>query len=997
LISIRLYPSLPSLFEALLEAYKSNFLILFSHQIEKESFSNFVGEKEGLFIGNNVKTISEIFENISYSLFMQDFITENNIYVLLKKIIGDINLKYFEAIKQTDGFLMSISRLFYLVFFFNENYREIYKGNNELLEDIEAIYEALKEVLPEYEKDKKLQEFVRKKKYKKIFLVSYKPTPPLLYLLKALKNEVDICIVLLGDNPRNEYIQIFKELLEGETNSSITIIKEEFKADSRFKSKIEVYGFTSKMKEALFIAMKIKEKVCEDNLSFSDFSVVIKSRDYIPLLIRAFEFYDIPYWIYGGYDIASSSVYSFLEALWEFLRHSTPQNLERLFEFSPLIVNLFIKDTEIKNIVKARKIIMDILHTKLKYDENIASYIDTIKKEGNSEKDKERILYMGKLSVFLEELRELKSIDDLKDFLLKYLVINYAGHILLDEKNFYKNLFAFYDSALYKVLDTILSLEETYTLLGKVVSIDEILRDLLDILKTTKYEYKRKPISAVCVYDASLLVYSDTRYIFACGLNYNIYPSPYAKNFIANFIREKRDSFISWHYSETLHYKEEEYVYKLLSLRGIERLIFTYTESISEKEQNIPSLEIMDIKEKKFIDIIDIKDFPKFFSIVEMDEIFGKVNENNIYDGLYDIGGDSIEKRLSLDDDRMKLVRRYFDSRGYFSSSLLIDYFRCPYFFLLSRVLGLEEKKIPLEFIEPYDIGNIYHDILFLLMDKRKLLPSILDENLLKEELKKAVEEYYDEYLDRRIQSGDRSIIFAEKNRVYKTLFNMLSMFKAKVVNPIYRAIKGMEDIKLSKNDIKAILEGEGLRVRWCELELGEKGGMEEEFKNAYKTYPKIYEKDFYLRMDRVDFLRIPLSNKSMINMNIIFDYKTKISFGGGKGASKYFLQAFVYYKGLQDFFKGYNEDTIGKDILGVFFIPIEDIENKYILKYSSEDIIDREEIMRKAIRNFDKERVFLWEEYKVGDEVVLKESGRCRYCSFANYHCFNPNKDMGW
>jgi len=118
LISIRLYPSLPSLFEALLEAYKSNFLILFSHQIEKESFSNFVGEKEGLFIGNNVKTISEIFENISYSLFMQDFITENNIYVLLKKIIGDINLKYFEAIKQTDGFLMSISRLFYFVFFF---------------------------------------------------------------------------------------------------------------------------------------------------------------------------------------------------------------------------------------------------------------------------------------------------------------------------------------------------------------------------------------------------------------------------------------------------------------------------------------------------------------------------------------------------------------------------------------------------------------------------------------------------------------------------------------------------------------------------------------------------------------------------------------------------------------------------------------------------------------------------------------------------------------
>jgi hypothetical protein len=82
---------------------------------------------------------------------------------------------------------------------------------------------------------------------------------------------------------------------------------------------------------------------------------------------------------------------------------------------------------------------------------------------------------------------------------------------------------------------------------------------------------------------------------------------------------------------------------------------------------------------------------------------------------------------------------------------------------------------------------------------------------------------------------------------------------------------------------------------------------------------------------------------------------------------------------------------------LGVFFIPIEDIENKYILKYSSEDIIDREEIMRKAIRNFDKERVFLWEEYKVGDEVVLKESGRCRYCSFADYHCFNPNKDMGW
>ncbi len=258
-------------------------------------------------------------------------------------------------------------------------------------------------------------------------------------------------------------------------------------------------------------------------------------------------------------------------------------------------------------------------------------------------------------------------------------------------------------------------------------SLDFYLSQLRTIIGWVRFNVKERSDYGVQVTSVDEIRGLDFDYVFLAGMNDGNFPSKYSPEI---FFAEK---FMKL---ENEHLAEERHKFYSLFKRFRKRLFISYALSENKRELS-PSVFLSDLLEV----VTPATPEPKFFESVISSENellikFGEGNEKaaavnerfdaeNIKrkvavseeraDGVDSIYNGNLlsdtEAEFSLNENSKSLLDSFKDKR--YSITQFEQYAKCPFKYLIERVLRIEPLHEPDEEIEPIEIGNYLHTLLF--------------------------------------------------------------------------------------------------------------------------------------------------------------------------------------------------------------------------------------------------------------------------------------------
>ncbi len=680
---------------------------------------------------------------------------------------------------------------------------------------------------------------------------------------------------------------------------------------------ISLFESDSTENEVRFIAETIKKHIIEDNLRYSDFSVITTDEsEYDRLITRIFYEEDIPVFLDRKKKLTNNPLAKFLLAILNL--RANKLNIDDVMQVVKFCFNSEYR-TEVElfeKFVKTRRI-RDKMYFNDKYFEMDDEYFENL-----SPKSKENaiVLYNATNMIrkkFLElisdyylsssEMTINKQIENLFNLLTKDEIINPINQFIKSQEE-YEEL----NSENTQVWDMfVFAIDQLAEISGEQIfdnlEFSQLLRDGLEDQKIGIV-----PPSQDVVLIGSILRTraNNSKIVFIVGLNDLYLPRKIVR---AGIISDDEKELLKNHDIvlpiKEIEYRHEEMLSIYLNiLRAKTHLYLSRSNMNSSNEVMTSSIyynqvlrifpNILKYKSHSFLSKIK---YSKGFLIKSMinhlksSDIGAQDNKSRLASGLYSYlhNKEEYEKLLRIiqmgfDADRLtslktKTSESIYSDLNSMSISRIQTYSRCPYKHFIRYVINPEEQE-PFD-IDYFEIGNLAHNVMSKYIRDYKKDPNRFI-NLKREDFNEIVEVYLGEDIDKMIDSHRKE---DSKNQV------ILEVAK--------------KSIALGAFNVTKHLSLSSFETRGDELVFGDRGiipGLIIEYKDKRIVLEGIIDRVDTLEVDDTEYV-------------IVMDYKTGMqAFNLSFALSGIEIQPPIYLK-------AYTESGLmdSKSPAGFFYLPI--------------------------------------------------------------------------
>jgi len=704
----------------------SEMLRRIKHSIFSEfGFSGFLGSRIFTF-DNLVNLVVEDINELSH--------TGKN--YLLRDIVDNLDLKYFQPIKKYSGFysILSsfISELKQGQIMPNAFLQKLQKkGINNKDKELSYIYSAYQKKLNKlniYDHEGKFwqaQKILETAQPKflsncKLLLVdgfqNFNPTE--LNLIDTLAIYIEKVIITLTLDKNNPQPEIF-----GTTAKTYIKIKETFNnIEEMFLPKIKikqkktvVIACPGQEREAEEIAKKIKKALVENNARPADIVVIFRTlADYREIISTEFKRHGIPYSISESSLLKESPAVKCIMGIFDIIQSNWSR--ESVFNFLK------------SNYIEHKKSI-DIDHIEQTCKEaGIIDGKDTYLSRLSPGLEKD---YIEQFISVTQKMEENPGIPVLRE------LINYFGIASRIAASPDYKLLKQEISAYTKFIEGLEELKQ-----NKFSNINAFYKYLRMMIDTTKYFLMHPDTNTVQLIDAHRARGLSFPIVFIGGLLEDRFPkqikeeSFYRDKERAEFrsvginiedAKEKQKEELFLFYTAVHTAEEQLYLtYPVKDIKGKEELPSHYidmTKSIINTDLEyqkvhasdiIPQADSLYTRDYLFPGIIlNIWKEQKFNKSTAMYNYFIQQNNSRFHSIIDNIFLENEERGILKEKEALNFLNSIFNKEYIFSVSQFNEYGICPFNYFCKRVLKLKTIKSPEEELNPADEGNLYHSILW--------------------------------------------------------------------------------------------------------------------------------------------------------------------------------------------------------------------------------------------------------------------------------------------
>lgn len=837
---------------------------------------------------------------------------------LLKRKISDIELIYSEFVKRTQGkyfdeedktnlFISLIKESAYI-----RNSKIWIDGfesfNRQRLGVIKALCDFSKSVTLSLNIDSSYLDEPEDKDYYEAFKIIHDT-----YLrLKNLDEDIEIVALKQNKSSSPEIKAIEKNIF------ALNI--EEYKDDT---DNIAIYSSLNPYTETQRTAAKIISLVRDKGYRWRDIKVAVGSMDtYERNVKRVFAQYEIPCFLDVKRDILNNPLSKYILSIldifiWKFKHDHVFEYLKT--GFSPLSINQVhcLENYALRYGIEGEKWFKEF--TTNEYD--------------NYDIEEYRRLFAGDFEAARKEVHKLKTVNEITGLIFKFLDRHKIKEKMDKAVKGFNAIRKFEEASEYsQCWNYTMEIFEQLLLVGQdtEISIKEYRKILEAGLAEVEISIIPPAIDKVEVGEIDRIAVTKPKALFLLGANAaNLDSKNTEKGLLLN---EERDLLLKNDVKLTKGgdhetFKEKHMLYKLFSSPG-HTLSVSYPLGLATGESLQPSL-YLDILKRVFVRVkegsdLSMGDELEFVSncggtydylVARMRDYIDGYETDNLWKDVYawyekndrenfNIINKALQYKNSVKALEPDMVKTIYENNMTMTVSKLETYAECGFRYFLENVLRPKER--PVQKIEFYDLGNIYHSVVEKFIDKVKEEYkdiSLIDGARAEEEAAKITEDVLSDQADKvtALEANHRNKYMKEKiKRVMKrTCRTLVRQLNSSDFRPGYTELQiGPEDFKDEKAE-------KGLCLPPIEI-----GVETDKIKEVLKLRGKI---------DRVDVFE----NKGNIYVSII-DYKSSpkdLDLDDAKEGIQ--VQLFMYLKALID--RG--EVLFGKKphVGGLFYYYIND------------------------------------------------------------------------
>jgi len=493
--------------------------------------------------------------------------------------------------------------------------------------------------------------------------------------------------------------------------------------------KVFLHSAQNRNEEISFIAKKIKNLILESNYKTEDICVIFNQiSNYSSIVDEIFSDYDIPFNLTDRYLLSNSSPIISLISLLEILDNNFYyKNIFRALSGEWIDLPSIDKNNLLKVSVNL-KIISGLDNWERKIN-NVLNDIELnfdydshyLPKEAYL-KAQEDIQTIAKvLEPFSFKLTPNQFFKEINNLIIQLGIVSKA--VNNQEKFVEKNT-----RALTEFVEMLFDISEILEIEygNQKQSLNFYLDKIRAATQFTRYNIKEKP--GVLITSVDEIRGLNFKVLFLGGLVDGEFPTKYSPEV---FIPHKYKILEEGHL-----FKERYKFYQALSVAN-EQIILTYPKNHDNSELTVSSFlnEIKSIVEYEEINAEDYEtiicstfEMKKKLSIESLKKVDDKIisqHKINLADVIKKSEFDYQRRKSSseksnfngyLDVTEDDEIKQYFERFSYqqsYSASKLEEFVKCPFKFLMKRILNLQPYKEPTEEVEAFEIGTLIHSILF--------------------------------------------------------------------------------------------------------------------------------------------------------------------------------------------------------------------------------------------------------------------------------------------
>ncbi|MDZ7673365.1 MAG: PD-(D/E)XK nuclease family protein [Halanaerobiales bacterium] len=522
---------------------------------------------------------------------------------------------------------------------------------------------------------------------------------------------------------------------------------------------LNIIAADSESTEIEYTVKKIKSLIVDQDVSPNQIGLILKSQlKYYELLKEYLDEYKIPFSSTNSITFKQTGVWILLNKIFAIINN----NYDR-----KSVLN-FLKSNLVSSSVDKKE--LDRIQFEL-WDDGVIWGRDFsfILKNKDSSYQKGFLKDLESIIDFYNKIKKAKTFKEFSSILLKLLEkfkITESIVDLDDEDLVVDNLKA-YDLLTNK-------LKEYETVITKRIDYEDFLYYFKKIFRQELInKTKENHLEHIKVLTPSQARRKNFDYIFIIGLLEGEFPSAAQNNWL---VKDKERKILSNMGIDIKTKKDylilESYLFYKTTLNANKKLYITYPTLGDGQQGKIVSSfvqEIYNIFEESTVNRTEVNSYDlktenidDIYSLEELKRhIIEKIDEKRLSDL---ITGFKIEKlrnsnqfnnTLGLLDDPKVLeeIKNHFNSYYSYSASTLEAYVQCPFKFFIEKLLKLEEIKEPEDRLQPIQIGDLYHRILFKYFKEH--FPGDWSQELDKyiAGLKKAAEEVFERFGDKKTLS----------------------------------------------------------------------------------------------------------------------------------------------------------------------------------------------------------------------------------------------------
>ena len=619
--------------------------------------------------------------------------------------------------------------------------------------------------------------------------------------VNKLKNIGFIEISEIGNISPNSFIEVIRKNL-------FTIKPERQESDVSLK----LFIAQNRIDEISFIAKIIKKYLTEFRYNTEDICVAFNQiSNYSDIINEVFDDYGLPFNLTDRYLLSNSSPVISIINLLEILENNFYyKNIFRALSEEWISVPEIDKNNLLKVSVNL-KIVAGLDNWERKIDNVIEEL------EINSETE---FNYLPKESYLKAKEDILKIADILKPFNFKLSPDEFLNRIN-DLINQLGLLLKTINNSQSQIEKNIRGLLKFIEMLHNIIEILEIeygtqkhnlgfyLEQIKAASQFTRYNVKEK--AGVLITSIDEIRGLNFKVLILGGLVDGEFPTKYSPEI---FIPQKYKVLEDGHNS-----KERYKFYQALSVAK-EQIIFTYPQNEENTDLTISSFlnDLMSIVNFEAVErndfdsiICSVYEMKKNMSVKNLAQLDSQILSEfklNLSDLKMNCEIDLIRRSNPFSESEFNgyldiktdnLIQKYFEKFAFqqnYSSSKLEDYIKCPFQYLLKRVLNLQPFKEPVEEVESFEIGTLIHSILY------EFYSVVQERNLIVEN---CTDNQFEELKDLIFSIAERKIKKENFSNAYSffELEKILGINGNKNISILY---KFLEEERKPKNGFKPIM-----------------------------------------------------------------------------------------------------------------------------------------------------------------------------------------------